>query len=66
MTGVSPWVFADFYCPWFPHNPVPDYNTKGILTRERVPKLGYLALQKLYRELPDYREESEEPHTASK
>lgn len=55
VVGVSPWVFADFYCPWFPHNPVPEYNTKGILTRERVPKQGYFALQRLYRELPDYR-----------
>ncbi|HKP94697.1 MAG TPA: glycoside hydrolase family 2 TIM barrel-domain containing protein [Fibrobacteria bacterium] len=55
VLGVSPWVFADFYCPWFPRNPVPDYNTKGVVTRERAPKLGYFALQKLYRELPDFR-----------
>lgn len=55
MAGVSPWCFADFYCPWFPHNPVPEYNTKGVLTRERVPKLGYHALRELYRSLPDFR-----------
>jgi beta-galactosidase len=55
--GVAPWVFADFYCPWFPHNPVPEYNTKGVLTRERVPKQGYFALREIYRSLPGYRDE---------
>lgn len=58
VIGVSPWCFADFYCPWFPHNPVPEYNTKGVMTRERAPKQGYFALQKLYRSLPDFRDEA--------
>jgi beta-glucuronidase len=61
VAGVSPWCFADFYCPWFPHNPVPEYNTKGVLTRERVPKLGYAALREAYGALPDYRPEAEPP-----
>ncbi|MEO7425377.1 MAG: glycoside hydrolase family 2 TIM barrel-domain containing protein [Fibrobacteria bacterium] len=55
VLGASPWVFADFYCPWFPHNPVPEYNNKGVMTRERVPKQGYFALRKLYADLPDFR-----------
>lgn len=57
VAGVSPWCFADFHCPWFPHNPVPGYNTKGVLTRERRPKQGYFALRDLYGSLPDYRQE---------
>jgi beta-galactosidase/beta-glucuronidase len=56
VLGVSPWVFADFYCPWFPHNPVPEYNTKGVMTRERMPKRGYYELRRLYRAIPDFRE----------
>jgi beta-galactosidase/beta-glucuronidase len=56
VLGVSPWVFADFYCPWFPHNPVPYYNNKGVMTRERVPKQGYYELQRLYQWLPDFRD----------
>ena len=52
----SPWVFADFYCPWFPRNSVPEYNTKGVMTRERLPKRGYAALRELYRALPDFRD----------
>lgn len=63
VAGVAPWCFADFYCPWFPHNPVPEYNTKGVMTRERVPKQGYFALQKLYRSLPDFRDSSAAPQT---
>lgn len=55
VVGVAPWCFADFYCPWFPHNPVPEYNTKGVMTQERAPKQGYFALQTLYRSLPDFR-----------
>jgi len=67
VAGVSPWCFADFYCPWFPHNPVPEYNTKGVLTRERVPKLGYAALREAYAALPDYRQEAaaQRPQTVS-
>lgn len=57
VAGVSPWCFADFYCPWFPRNPVPEYNTKGVLTRERVPKAAYAALREAYAALPDYRPE---------
>lgn len=56
VIGVAPWCFADFYCPWFPHNPVPEYNNKGVMTKERVPKQGYFALQALYRRLPDFRD----------
>lgn len=51
VIGVSPWCFADFYCPWFPRNPVPDYNNKGVVDRFRVPKGGYFALQEVYAEL---------------
>lgn len=65
VAGVSPWCFADFYCPWFPHNPVPEYNTKGVLTRERAPKLGYAALRDAYAALPDYRPEAPPKDTAA-
>jgi beta-glucuronidase len=58
VAGVSPWCFADFYCPWFPRNPVPEYNTKGVLTRERIPKSGYTALREAFAALPDYRPEA--------
>ncbi len=51
MAGISPWVLADFYCPWFPRNPVPNTNNKGILTRERQPKLGFWKLRELYGEV---------------
>lgn len=53
VVGMSPWVLFDFYCPWFPHNPVPETNNKGLLTRERKPKLGFRRLQAIYRDAPD-------------
>ena len=34
---------------------------KGVLTRERVPKLGYAALRDTYAALPDYRPEAALP-----
>ncbi len=46
--GLSPWIFADFYCSWFPANPVPYYNLKGVVSRERQPKMSYHALKELY------------------
>ncbi len=49
VAGVSPWVFSDFYNTWFPHNPVPNYNLKGVVSKERRPKRAYFALQSLYR-----------------
>lgn len=48
VIGVSPWVFADFLCPWFPNNPVPDFNCKGVVTRDRVPKMSYYSLKEIY------------------
>jgi Beta-galactosidase/beta-glucuronidase len=48
IVGLSPWVLADFRCTWFPSNPVPNYNLKGLVSRERVQKLGYRALAQLY------------------
>ena len=48
VCGVSPWVFADFLCSWFPGNPVPGYNLKGLLSSGRVPKRGFFALARLY------------------
>ena len=50
IIGVSPWVFSDFYCTWFPDNPISNYNLKGITTSERKPKMGYYTLQRLYSE----------------
>ncbi len=50
IAGISPWVFADFFCPEFPGNPVPYYNTKGIVSKDRIPKKGYRMLKRLYRE----------------
>ena len=50
ITGFSPWVFSDFYNTWFPNNPVPNYNLKGIVSKERVPKKSWYALRELYRE----------------
>ncbi|MGV7928535.1 MAG: glycoside hydrolase family 2 protein [Spirochaetota bacterium] len=48
ITGISPWVFSDFYCTWFPNNPVPYYNLKGITSSKRVPKAAFHLLRKLY------------------
>ncbi len=53
VIGVCPWVFADFWDPWFPHNPVPDYNTKGVVSRDRVPKLSYYSLKQLYTDMKE-------------
>ena len=50
LAGYSPWVLADFRCPWFPKNPVAGYNCKGVVTRDREPKQGYRTLQRLYGE----------------
>lgn len=50
VRGVSPWVFSDFYNVWFPANPVPNYNLKGVLSADRKPKLAYHALRELYTE----------------
>lgn len=50
VRGVSPWVFSDFYNIWFPTNPVPNYNLKGVVSADREPKLAYHALQDRYRE----------------
>ncbi len=49
VCGLSPWVFADFYNIWFPNNPVPNYNLKGIVSKERIPKAAYHRLRNLYR-----------------
>lgn len=48
VAGLSPWIFADFYCSWFPTNPVPNYNLKGVVSRDRKPKMSYRALKELY------------------
>lgn len=48
IVGLSPWVFADFPCTWFPHNPVAGYNLKGVLNQQRKPKKGYFKLKELY------------------
>lgn len=50
IAGVSPWVLADFYNIWFPSNPVPNYNLKGVVSKERSPKQGYHRLSGLYSE----------------
>ncbi|MFW6361617.1 MAG: glycoside hydrolase family 2 protein [Spirochaetota bacterium] len=51
VTGVSPWVFADFYCTEFPSNPVANFNIKGLVNRDRQPKQAYRRLKALYTEL---------------
>jgi beta-glucuronidase len=48
VAGISPWVFSDFYNTWFPHNPVPNYNLKGVTSKERRSKRAYHALKKFY------------------
>ncbi len=50
VAGISPWVFADFFCPEFPSNPVPYYNSKGVVSKDRVPKKSYHMLKRLYNE----------------
>ena len=50
IAGISPWVFADFFCPEFPSNPVPYYNSKGVVSKDRVPKKSYHMLKRLYSE----------------
>jgi len=53
IVGVSPWIFADFYCPWFPGNVVPYYNMKGVVSRDRVPKLSYYTLKETYTDISE-------------
>lgn len=48
IAGISPWVYADFFCPEFPSNPVPYYNSKGIVSKDRQPKKSYYMLQRIY------------------
>jgi len=40
LTGVMPWVLADFHMEWFPStgdpHPVVDTNLKGLLTQDRA------------------------------
>ncbi len=50
VAGISPWVFADFFCPEFPSNPVPYYNSKGVVSKDRVLKKSYHMLKRLYNE----------------
>lgn len=51
IVGVSPWVFSDFYCPWFPNNPIPYQNLKGVVSSGREPKMSYYSLKEIYRKL---------------
>lgn len=51
IRGLAPWVLTDFYNTWFPGNPVPNYNLKGLCSSRRVPKKGYHALKEIYRDL---------------
>jgi beta-glucuronidase len=53
IAGVCPWVFADFYCLWYPTNPVPYYNLKGVLSSKRVPKMSYYSLKEIYTQLKE-------------
>lgn len=50
VVGFSPWCFADFPCPWFPGNPIPGTNMKGLLSRDRKPKAAWRALRERYRQ----------------
>jgi beta-glucuronidase len=53
IVGVSPWIYADFYCPWFPGNVVPYYNMKGVVSRDRVPKRSYEAMMEIYTDIAE-------------
>ncbi len=53
IVGVSPWVFADFYNIWFPSNPVPNFNLKGLVSADRKPKQGYSVMAAHYQERAD-------------
>ncbi|MBF9017884.1 MULTISPECIES: glycoside hydrolase family 2 protein [unclassified Oceanispirochaeta] len=48
VRGLSPWVLSDFYNTWFPENPVPNYNLKGITSKERKPKRAFHFLKDAY------------------
>ncbi len=50
ICGISPWILCDFYNVWFPGNPVPNYNLKGVCSFDRKPKKGWYALKKMYSE----------------
>lgn len=53
VVGTSPWVYSDFYCPWFPNNPEPYYNLKGVVNKNRVPKQSYYLLMDVYAEMEE-------------
>ncbi len=53
VIGLVPWVFADFSSDWFPSNPTPYHNCKGVVTNDRRPKQAYFTLQDAYRKLAE-------------
>lgn len=48
VCGLSPWILSDFYNTWFPENPVPNYNLKGITSKERKAKRAFHLLKDAY------------------
>jgi beta-galactosidase len=51
VAGVCAWVLADFPDDKRAAAPVADMNLKGLLTRDRKPKLAFGALARLYAEI---------------
>ena len=51
VAGVCAWVLADYADDKRPYGPAADLNLKGLLTRDRKPKLAFGALAGLYAEI---------------
>jgi len=49
FSGLSVWVLKDFYCPEYKtDNPIPYYNLKGIVDKDRKKKKAFYSLKKIY------------------
>lgn len=51
LTGVCAFTFADYLDDKGRDRPLPDLNLKGLLTRDRRPKLAFGALARIYAEI---------------
>jgi beta-glucuronidase len=49
FSGLSIWVLKDFLCPEYREdNPLPFYNLKGLIDRDRQPKAAFERVKQMY------------------
>ena len=64
LAGVCVFTFADFPDDKGRDRPIPDMNLKGLLTRDRKPKLAFGALARIFKEIE--RQEQQEQRAGSR